>query len=108
MNAIVLPSGDQRGDVSEAWADVSCLIVLPSIDVSQRFVVTLFVVAFQFLRVKTTHRPSGEGRGSPRRSMATMSFTENGTGPVVLAAAAGIAAASARAPIDPFMNLMIP
>jgi len=45
MNAIVLPSGDQRGAVSEARAIVSRRGSPPSIDTIQRFVKFLFATA---------------------------------------------------------------
>ena len=77
-NAIVLPSGDQRGAVSEARALVSRRGSPPSIGTIQRFVKFLFASASYTRRVNTTRPPSGEGCGDASRSIAIMSRTEKG------------------------------
>src|SRR3989442_7780128 len=75
-NAIVLPSGDQRGAVSEARALVSRRGSPPSIGTIQRFGKFLFASASYTRRVNTTRPPSGEGCGDASRSIAIMSRTE--------------------------------
>src|SRR5262245_64244121 len=97
MKAIVLPSGDQRGPVSEAFADVSCLRLLPSMETSQRFVETLLASGSHVRRVKATQRPSGEGCGSASLSIATMSCTEKGCGSAEAPAATPTGAKDIRA-----------
>src|SRR5262245_9188411 len=73
-NAIVPPSGDHIGPLSvTCLADVSCLRLLPSMDTSHKLVVFLFASLSHVRRVKTIHFPSGDGVGSARRSIDTMS-----------------------------------
>src|SRR5262245_25778885 len=78
---MVRPSGDQTGPLSATClADVSCLRFFPSTDTSHRLIVVLFASGSQVRRVNTIHVPSGDGVGSPSRSIDTMSYTENGCG----------------------------
>src|SRR5882724_2528457 len=79
VKAMKRESGDQVGEASVTrGALVRRRTDEPSSAASQRLVVFLLAASSQVLRVKAAQSPSGEGIGSPSRSIATMSCTEKG------------------------------
>src|SRR5208337_3216600 len=77
--AMVLPSGDQAGEVSECPLPlVSCVVFLPSNETNHSDLVVLSDFSSQDRHVYATQFPSGEGARSSRRRIPSMSLALNG------------------------------
>src|SRR5262245_53122405 len=97
-NAMVRLSGDQVGEgLLNPPAFVRWRGCDPSSATSHRLVVVLFASASQDRSVNATQRPSGDGTGSPTRSIRTMSWTPNGCGSDSRGAAEGVGEMSSSA-----------
>jgi len=80
VNAIVRPSGDQRGAFSFSLPWVNWTGAPPSTRACQMWVMRLPLFQSASLRAKTTSRPSGERRGSVSRGTLSRSTMPSGRG----------------------------